>query len=75
MNGLSMVVNGIYMDVVDIYVVVVGLVKWIKVFLYVVLIFYNGRRFDFFVFLKMVINIDKMGEFFDNVCVDLLIFY
>lgn len=39
------------------------------------LISHNGRRFDFPVLLKMVINTDKTGEFFDNVCVDWLTLY
>lgn len=75
MNGSSMVVNGKHMDAMDIHAAVVGLVKWIKAFSHAVLISHNCRRFDFPVLLKTVINIDKTGEFFDNVCVDLLTLY
>lgn len=68
MNGSSMTVNGIPVDAIDIHAAVVGLVKWIKAFPHALLISHNGRRFDFPVLLKTVMNIDKIWEFFDSVC-------
>lgn len=68
MNGSSMTVNGIPVDAMDIHAAVVGLVKWIKAFSHAVLISHNGRRFDFPVLLKMVMNIDKRWGVFDSVC-------
>lgn len=57
MNGLSMVVNGIHMDAMDIHAAVVGLMKWIKAFPHAVLISYICR-FDSPVLFKTVINIE-----------------
>lgn len=68
MNGSSLTVNGKPVDAMDIHTAVVGLLKWIRAFPHAVLISHNGRRFDFPVLLKTVMNIDKTGEFFDSVC-------
>lgn len=68
MNGSSLTVNGKPVDAMDIRAAVVGLLKWIRAFPHAVLISHNGRRFDFPVLLKTVMNIDKTGEFFDSVC-------
>lgn len=68
MNGSSLTVNGKPVDAMDIRAAVVGFLKWIRAFPHAVLISHNGRRFDFPVLLKTVMNIDKTGEFFDSVC-------
>ncbi|XP_056018341.1 uncharacterized protein LOC125682729 isoform X2 [Ostrea edulis] len=69
MNGSNcMTVNGRPVEALDIHGAFDGFIKWIKSFPNEVLISHNGRRFDFPVLLKTVMDIGKTGEFFDNVC-------
>ncbi|XP_055995767.1 uncharacterized protein LOC125668954 isoform X2 [Ostrea edulis] len=69
MNGSNcMTVNGRPVEALDIHGAFDGFIKWIKSFPNAVLISHNGRRFDFPVLLKTVMDIGKTGEFFDNVC-------
>lgn len=60
----KMIVYGREVDVVNIIFGLIEFVEWMKNFLNVILVVYNGRKFDFFVFMSILCCLNMIDILF-----------